>query len=322
MDSDIIVCTGSVGKTIMRRSLAQSIGEDKAFTPKTNYCNEFGVLLSVLGIENFSIFSFKSWKKLLFKKPLSYQFILIELGADFRMDIDWFLKRWKPSFVIFTQGTEVAWTKDLARVIESRVRLCSDVDPKNILVSSGDGVHLKILKDKKVQFTLVSHSDDVYSYAEEVFSVFFERNRFDCIQFKPFYKNRFSYKKKNDIILIKDMYKVTPVCLSNFLENMLKESKGEKILILNEIRPSIPEYGLVYDEFIHSLERVDKIYFYGDEKVFRYLSSRLNNIMLVSKGALGELVESIKKYLKREAVTVGIKTSSFYKLTPLEEIDI
>lgn len=316
-----IVCTGSVGKTIIRRSLVDSLSvkaESKFVTPKTDYCNELGVILAILEIEDFSFFSYSSWVKLFLKKPLKDKFIFIELGADFRLDIQWFLGRWSPYDVILTQATEIPWTKEISKVLASRIKLCRAVTGGEIYISCRDNVHLKILRENKIPFILINHDQDIYSYPSQLLINYCEQEIETT--FIPFLTKRYTRFSLGKGVLIKDTHKVTPVCLAHFLNKLLIEETKEKILIMTEIRPVISNYEEVYKNFIPDLQLVDKIYFYGDKKVYLYLIKKLNNLIWVEKQDIQNIVLNLRRKLSEDSVTVGIKISSFYELSPLEKL--
>lgn len=312
-----VVCSGSVGKTMMRKSLFLSLSKiktDKFITLNSDYCNELGVICSLLSIQNFSVFSLQSWMDIFMKQPIQNSYVLIELGADFRFDIDWFLKRWSPSVVILTMGTDYAWTQEINNVLSSRLRLCQSIlDNGKIYISEFDDVHISLLESEDVVFNKVSNNkNDVYSYPQVVLKEWSHEEGWEEQAFIPFNKNRFEITKFSGLTIIKDTYKVTPVCFAYFLKQVLQASGDVKILIITEIRPREVSLNNLYKNFLADMEGFNKIYFYGNEDVFDFLAKNLNNVFWLDKEKIATEIISIKNSLPKNSV-LGIKTSAFYK---------
>ena len=320
-----VVCTGSVGKTIMRRSLALSLDQNCSgtyFTLQTDYCNEMGVLLSLLRIESFSFLSPLSWVELFFKKPDKNGYILIELGADFRLDIDWFLKRWSPYTVILTQATTCPWTQVIDKVLYSRVRLCTSGCPGSVFVSHYDAIHISLLKENSVNFITIEHSPDIYSYPASVLLHWCKRESIEPPTFIPFTKNRFTYQKNDTSTLIKDIYKVTPECLTFFLNKILSEKTQKKIILISEIRPLLAPYENVYRDLLQKLQLIDEVYFVGDYSVYTYLAKECSNITSVTQSDILRVIQKFQKVLNKESVTIGVKISSHYSHQAIDTLNI
>ncbi|KXJ98691.1 MAG: hypothetical protein UZ19_OD1000671 [Parcubacteria bacterium OLB19] len=298
-----VVCSGSVGKTIMRRSLFLSLSKiktEKFLTPNTDYCNEIGVLCAFLDIKNFFVFSIKSLVEIFTKKPISDSYVLIELGADFRLDIDWFLKRWSPSIVILTMGTSYHWTKEIEAVLRSRLRLCQSILPNGkIYVSEDDFVHLSLLKKENIIFNKIDNNlEDIYFYPREVLIAWSVLEGWGEIEFISFNKNRFEVIKSEGKTIIKDTYKVTPVCFAYFLKSVLHARGDKKILLITEIRPLKVDVAGLYKIYLADLKKINKIYFYGDVKVYNFLSQNLNNVYWLNKKKLSLEILDLKKRVK------------------------
>ncbi len=312
-----VVCSGSVGKTIMRRSLFLSLTEiktDRFITLNSDYCNELGVICSLLNIQNFSVFSLQSWIDIFTKQPIQDSYVLIELGADFRLDIDWFLKRWSPSIVILTMGTDFSWTKQIEAVLNSRIRLCRSILPNGkIYVSEHDDIHLSLLESANVIFNKVfNNKNDVYSYPQVVLKEWSHEGGWEKPTFISFKENRLQITKFGGFTMIKDVYKVTPACFAYFLKQVLHSGGDTKILIITEIRPLEFSISNLYKNFLADMEGFNKIYFYGNEDVFDFLAKNLNNVFWLEKGNFYGEVLKIKSELNKNSV-LGIKTSAFYK---------
>lgn len=311
-----VVCSGSVGKTIMRRSLFQtlsSLTSTRFITLNSDYCNEIGVLCTLLDIQNFSVYSWKSWQDIFSKQPIENSYVLIELGADFRLDIDWFLKRWSPTIVILTMGTNYHWTEEIDKVLASRLRLCQSILPNGkIYVSELDSVHLDLLLAKNINFNTIKHKQDIYSYPQVVLTDWCKQAGWEQQALLPFKKNRFDVIELDGVTIIKDTYKVTPVCFGYFIKQVIDAKGDTKILIITEIRPLSVNVADLYKKFLVDLRFFNKIYFYGDKNVYDFLSNNLDNIVWLDKETLGASLSDINSELNMRCV-LGIKTSAFYK---------
>lgn len=312
-----VVCSGSVGKTIMRRSLFLSLSKiktEKFLTLNSDYCNEIGVICALLNIQDFSVFTLKSWIEILTKQPIDNSYVLIEIGADFRLDIDWFLKRWSPSIVILTMGTNYHWTTQIESVLRSRLRLCQSLLPNGkIYISQSDTVHTSLLIKENVFFNMInSNLEDIYFYPRTLLKEWSRSEGWEESSFIPFSKNRFEVNKFGEVTMIKDVYKVTPVCFAYFLKSFLNSNGKVKILIMTEIRPLEVDVSKLYKSYLTEMKKIHKIYFYGDVKVYNFLSKNLNNVYWFNKEKLLVEILNLKNDLNQNYV-VGIKTSAFYK---------
>lgn len=308
-----IVCSGSVGKTIARRSIVDSLhfGEGEIFTLKTNYCNEFGILLSLLQIDNFSFFSFQSWREIFTVKPKENSCIAIELGADFRLDIDWFLARWMPYLVVLNKATDIVWTPMIRDVLESRLRLCYAAK-EAIYVSALDKVHLDLLNKAGVKFLDIKHSKGVYAYPEKLVIELDKTQQFDLKKVNIFLDERFSIERVGNNYLLKDTYKVTPVCFDYFVSQLLDIGEAKTTLIMSEIRPVLVEPKNIYQPFISQLKKISHIYFVGDRTIYKHLAGQLSNIEQIPVERLPGLYVDLEKEVKEGTLSLGIKVSSYY----------
>lgn len=301
------VVTGSVGKTIVRRTIGQSLPRT-TFTLHTDYVNEFGVILSALGIKRFSVLSIRSWCDLWSSRPVNDRLILVEMGADFRLDIQWFTKRFKTSVLILTKGTDTPWTPYIEKVFSQRMELANSVVGAggDVYVASDDRVHLALLNGNVVTHKVVVVTDDVYSYARLLTQHIAKRLGEECETPSTFTNQRLQTQVHDGVFFYCDTYKVTPVCFEVFLDRINADPGKDKILIMSEIRPTKASLSVLYDPYIGRLDRLTSILFVGDKKIFRYLAKKLDNISYVAD--LNEITNDDIRYS-----VVGIKTAARYR---------
>lgn len=301
------VVTGSVGKTIVRRTIAQSIPEH-TFTLQTDYVNEFGVLLSAFGFQNFSVSSYRDWYRLLTAKPITDKLVIIEMGADFRLDITWFMRRFKASTVIMTKGSVVRWIPYIDVVLTQRVELAGSVTEGSVFVASDDQVHRELLDTTHIQYSVVRVTDDVYSYAETVVPLICDLLGIPIKEVRLFNQDRLFSHNSEKLNLVSDVYKVTPVCLGLFIE----KAKSCTVLIMSEIRPTVVSLDVLYGPIVGELQKFKKIIFVGDYVTYEFLKKRIEGIEFVSDLKDVDLVR-LNQFASQGRLQLGVKTASRYR---------
>lgn len=131
---EIIGITGSVGKTSTKEAVYLVL-KDKFRTRRNikNYNNEFGVPLTILGLETVGK-SFTKWTKNLLRAfliiffPVNYPRVLIlELGADKPGDIDYLLKLIKPylkiGIITAVKESHLEFFKKEEKIFEEKAKL-------------------------------------------------------------------------------------------------------------------------------------------------------------------------------------------------------
>lgn len=313
----LVIVSGSVGKTIMRRALHHTFVQNKkkSFTLDTDYVNEFGLLLSLFGIKKFHFWSMADWVLLLRTRPIT-GYVVIEMGADFRNDILWFLRYFKPAIVVLTQGTDIPWTGRVKSVLEERMLLAKHAT-ECVFVSSLDTVHRRLLLDTNVRLQIVdvNSSDDIYGYPLAL-AARLGCDKRDYIQ-EQCSTNRLTITDCHESLIFLDQYKVTPVCLSYILSRALNEEVHVRVLIMNEIRPLPVDFEIIYEAYIPMLQKFEKILYRGDGDVYRYLLSRLQNFELLNEMSADVTMNFLQQVNSRNQKSlVVVKTSSHYKTGP------
>lgn len=156
-----LVFTGTVGKTTLRDAIAFSLQRlgFKVQSSTLPYTNELGILLTALGLNNFSPKKISSWQQLVKKRIVHEEFICIELGADFYQDIEWFLKRFKP-FAVFISGiAEKSWSRDVNKIFMERKKLLEHVAENGfIFYNLDDNPTQELIQKSKIRANLLNFS--------------------------------------------------------------------------------------------------------------------------------------------------------------------
>lgn len=156
-----LVFTGTVGKTTTRHAVAYAL-KKAGFEVESGpwgYTNEAGIILSIFGIYNFSFWSLSSWRSFLKARISSEKFVCIELGADFRKDIDWFLKKFRP-FAVFINGlSQEEWSRDIQEVLIDKQKILESVPENGFIFFNADDYLIKsLVKKSKIVSSLESIS--------------------------------------------------------------------------------------------------------------------------------------------------------------------
>jgi hypothetical protein len=300
-----VVVTGSVGKTIARQTIATMLREvgQTVVSPTSSYVNELGVLCALCSVTDFSFWSPRAWWRLLMNPVVSTGYICIELGADFRLDIPWFLKRFTPYLVVVTARTSQDWTGIVPRVEKTRAKL----------VAAASGYVLTHESSVGIDYS------DVYSFPLYAAEEMRRREGFNNNQtITPFHLNRLEIFSAGASYVVRDTYKVTPLCLEFSLHKALDAIQQKKIFIMTEIRPLLVHLPLLYKNSVPLLRQFDEVYFIGDPQVFRYLQSELPLSYVELADVDTFTIELTARIESGEPLAIGIKTAQFYKMPSLE----
>ncbi|OIP77582.1 MAG: hypothetical protein AUK16_01435 [Parcubacteria group bacterium CG2_30_44_11] len=295
-----IVVTGSVGKTIMRQTLAGALRQAKqnVVSLKSNYVNELGVLCTLFQIDNFSIKSLRSWWALLTKSPVSGAYLCIELGADFRTDILWFLKRFLPYAVFETTTCELDWTQVLQEVKVER----------------------NTLQHGSTFTYVLDDTSEIYVPPVEATKTFLRHEKIELTEeIIPYSSGRLVQQTCQNAEIICDTYKVTPRCLTYSLTRCLNTKSSRKVFLMNEVRPLLVTPAFLYEPILAQLRQLDELYFVGNKQVYAYLKEQLRITYLE-----GSDVPKWKRVMQEriaggESLCIGIKVSTYYHLEALRE---
>jgi UDP-N-acetylmuramyl pentapeptide synthase len=95
-------------------------------------------VLASLGLENISLRTISGWRDVLFNKPAKGLYVCVEIGADFRDDVTWFLKHFSPHGVCVTGVDLEVWGRDPVTLIEEKKVLISAVPAEGFVMYAAD----------------------------------------------------------------------------------------------------------------------------------------------------------------------------------------
>lgn len=144
----IVAVTGSVGKTSTRNAIAVVLAERfRVRTAAHNYNNEFGVPLTVLGVDSAgkSVLGWLSimWQglKMLVSNKIAYPNLLVlEYGADKPGDIAALCRFARPEVAVWTavSPVHVANFPSLEKLIDEKQEIIKMVNPNGLVILNGD----------------------------------------------------------------------------------------------------------------------------------------------------------------------------------------
>jgi UDP-N-acetylmuramoyl-tripeptide--D-alanyl-D-alanine ligase len=191
-----LVFTGTSGKTTMKDTVYTTLyGLNIPVSRSVHgYNNELGIILTIMGMQDFSIKNPKGWFRLLNKKVIKNRFICIELGADFYKDIEWFLKKFSPYGVFISSSYSSSWSRDIFEVEKDRKRIFKATVSNGFIAYNSDDVTIqKLVKESDSKAHLIPFS----LTQKREGSVFVE-----------FWKNPFKVLPVNEAVHVSDMLTV------------------------------------------------------------------------------------------------------------------
>lgn len=251
-----VVCTGTSGKTLNRYAIATLLKHTNVpcVSPPQGYTNELGVLLAAVGLETASLWSWRTWRSLLFQ-PYVEDWVCIELGADFRADIPWFLKYFSPTVVVCTAEDARDWYPHSARTRIERRTLFASVPDTGFCILS-ESVQQTVIRpdyalhtvpvrpfiqlDSTVTFgprltaldvarVFGSHCQEILSPPLTIDAVAWPAHRLTVTTLRT------------GALLIADTYKSVPLCTNRFVRAAAQVGAAQRILVLGEPYPTLAD---------------------------------------------------------------------------------
>jgi len=175
-----LVFTGTAGKTLTRNAVSHALSRlgFKVESMPYGYTNEIGIILSSMGISRFSFLKPFCWHQYLKAKIDKEKFVCVEIGADFRKDVKWFLSKFKPHSVFVTAISEEFWAREIKEILLEKQILIKNIQPGGWAFCNIDNPLLKSyfshffnlnffekisLKDKKAEIYLNKWSQNAYN---------------------------------------------------------------------------------------------------------------------------------------------------------------
>jgi UDP-N-acetylmuramoyl-tripeptide--D-alanyl-D-alanine ligase len=170
---EVIAITGSVGKTSSKEVIAQILATKfKIRKTSSNYNNEIGVPLTILGINKSPGKNILAWIPIFLKSlgllilPTKYpQKLVLEFGADHKGDIE-YLVQFIPVYIgVLTRVSKVhmQYFKTLGSIFNEKKKIFSKINPQGWAVINNDDDLVKTLKKelscKTIGYGIKNESD-------------------------------------------------------------------------------------------------------------------------------------------------------------------
>jgi UDP-N-acetylmuramoyl-tripeptide--D-alanyl-D-alanine ligase len=155
--TQIIAITGSIGKTSTKEAIYHIVGRHfKAHHSPKGFNTELGLSLSVLQEDASGFSSIKAWlgilKRAFAKRKLSYNKIVLEMGADKPGDIRKLTKIARPNIAVITNVNPVhlekGQFKDLDDIRNEKATLIADLKPEDVAILNFDDPLVKTMPTK------------------------------------------------------------------------------------------------------------------------------------------------------------------------------
>ena len=163
-----LIFTGTSGKTTMKDSVYATLSGLGITAERSiyGYNNELGIILTIIGISDFSVKKIQDWLRALRQKVEGGRFICIELGADFYEDTDWFLSKFSPYGVFISSSDPSSWSHDISHVERNRKKLFAATLHEGFIAYNYDDVTVKkLIQESNAQAKLISFSTQLNSQA-------------------------------------------------------------------------------------------------------------------------------------------------------------
>lgn len=153
----IVGITGSVGKTSTKEMVTLVLSNKfKVRSSIKNYNNEFGLSLTIIGLESpgKNIFGwlrvfFLAKKLILFKDKNYPEILVLEMGIDREGDMDYLLSIISPDVSVLTNisHSHIEYLGSLEKIKKEKVKLLHGVKKDGIAIFNSDNKYLKDLKN-------------------------------------------------------------------------------------------------------------------------------------------------------------------------------
>ncbi len=261
-----VVCTGTSGKTLNRATIATLLKRSGIpyVSPPLGYTNELGILLASVGLRTATLRTWHTWHTLLFS-TYTDAWVCIEIGADFRADIPWFLAHFSPTVVVCTAEDTRDWYPRSATTRSERRQLAHKT-PMNGAVITTEDIHLLSpthATRHATQYRLPTRAfwDPSTPYvfgpqqtAVDVANMFAQH--FGITQGTPLTHHDVHWpphrlvdiRLKSGARVLCDTYKALPLCTTAFVTAVAQTPARARILVLGEPHPTLQDLrGYAHD---------------------------------------------------------------------------
>lgn len=332
-DLRFVVFTGTSGKTLARSAATYAFRKRgfSAVSPPFGYTNELGIVLAALGIESVRLLGVGGLRRIFSAHPEEGAYVCIELGADWRRDIPWFLARFSPYGVCITSVDPRAWTRSLADIWNDKKALIDAIRGDGFLLWSQENPSKEKIRAlvwpgiRSEEFTgfesesRLLHDAQALGCAAACLRMAGDREVLlhDFFDAYPGVSERVSKTElASGALLIADTYKAIPQCAEYVLKLGLGEPIKKKTAVISALHPLWQNEELHYARIAGLLKGYDVVYFVGPEYVFRLLSRELPHIVHMGESDYEKTARDILKKSDRDTLIV-IKGAGRYHLSRL-----
>ncbi len=343
-----LVFSGTSGKTLARTASVHVLRRAAlpVVSPPFGYTNELGIVLAALGIESVRLFSLSGIRRVASARAPRGAYICIELGADWRADIDWFLDRFVPFGVCITNVASLEWTRTREEIWSDKRALMENIPSEGFLVWSREnesveqirGIASK-LRCRRAEFSVsigkqyVTYKNRRFHSALAEFVPYAQAfgaaiASIECIgspasvrddafaDYAPPAGRLVQKRLPGGAILLADTYKAVPQCTLHVLATALAISAKKRIAVITAMQPLWKNERDHYRQIGELLNHFDGSYFVGPERLFSMLRQIVPHAIHADIGTLGIL-------LKKEATDgtlIVIKGAGRYHLDRLASL--
>jgi UDP-N-acetylmuramoyl-tripeptide--D-alanyl-D-alanine ligase len=350
--------TGTSGKTLARTAATYALRQAgfRIISPPYGYTNELGIVLAGLGIESLRLFSLRGIWQVVTSRPMNGSYACIEIGADWRRDIAWFLRRFKPYGVCITNVSAEEWTRPLGDIWKDKGALISHVPLEGFAVWSAQNESLPNIQEaianqknirtfqfqcgvsaspRATNFTYRNASDE-YSFSSPLVGMAPYAEAFgfavSCIRaidpnyqfsedffsaYRPPLGRLAQISMVSGATLISDTYKAVPQCMKYVLNFALHVPAKKRIAVVSAMHPLWMNAKAHYKELAGMLAQFDAVYFVGPSWTGNPIKSYAPQIIIVKRASTyARLAETLAQEAGPETVLV-IKGAGRYHLERL-----
>ncbi len=310
-----LVFTGTSGKTLARSATAFALkkaGYHVSSLPY-GYTNELGIVLTALGIEEGSLFTPGGLWRVLTAKPPKDLYACIELGADWRVDTGWFLRRFRPYGVCIVNVSKEEWTRPLPDIWDDKGALVASVPGEGFIAFSSmnesvSKIRTLATKARVCEFSAASETfrsslSELLPYREAfgfaaacMKAVGAAIPREDLFINYPGVEERLrKVRLASGATLIADTYKAVPQCTEFVLDLALTEPAQKRIAVVSAMHPLWKNEEEHYRKIALKLQRFDEAYFIGPERIHVLLSGSAPDIRRLREHEYPTLADRLNK---------------------------
>lgn len=284
----VVGITGSVGKTSSKEAISLILSCQKRVRSNfSNYNNEFGLPLTIIGLKSPGKNLFK-WVKvfvfatnlLLFKDKNYPEILVLEMGVDREGDMDYLLKIVKPDRAVLTNisHSHLEYFGSIEKIKKEKVKLLQGLKKGGVAIINLDNDFSKDIKDNLknlvISYGINSEADVLARDINFVLPENGVKNNFYGINFKLEYKGSVVPVSLSGVISISSVYAILSAvsvaislefniidlinCLKNFKNptgrmNILPGVKNT--IIIDDTYNSSPESSLIALDFLEKIKK-------------------------------------------------------------------